>query len=34
MDEKGLVFELVLVFELDPVPGLMVLHGMLQDHYL
>ena len=32
--EKGLVCELGLLFEPDPVPGLMVLHGMLQDHDL
>ena len=32
MREKGLVGELGLVLKLDPVPGLMVLHSMLQDH--
>ena len=32
MGEKGLVGELQLGLELDPVMGLMVLHNMLQDH--
>ena len=32
--EKGLVCELELVLEPDPVPGIMVSHSMLQDNDL
>ena len=34
MGEKGLLYKLGLIVELDPVPGLMVSHCMLQDHEL
>ena len=34
MGEKGLVGQLRLVLELDPVPGFMVPHHMLKDYDL
>ena len=34
LGKKSLICELRLVLEPDPVPGLMVLHSVLQDHDL